>query len=244
MFKKFNESTRFFSSEDNLDNFVSLVIGTLVILIFNFRCSIFYFELKGIVNTIGVVLVKFSVEKLFKYYTLIVSQGKVLAPNEGWEKSEMFGRHISFGLAGLLEKWLDLKFDSLLVDHVLDWFGIVLEDSKQTLLDKGLIYFVWIRNKILKPSWEENFIVLEIFDNVLNQNITQLEDLCYFHPLGFIICYLIIADNLVERVIERIYNLHQNLSNTCFHQNLLNLFNRTAAWRLNLIIVSIIYLSD
>ena len=83
MLKKFNESTRFFSSEDNLDNFVSLVIGTLVILIFNFRCSIFYFELKGIVNTIGVVLVKFSVEKLFKYYTLIVSQGKVLAPNEG-----------------------------------------------------------------------------------------------------------------------------------------------------------------
>ena len=84
----------------------------------------------------------------------------------------MFGGNISWGFACLFEERLDLTVDGVFVDHVFDGFGVVFEDGKETLLQEGLIDTIGIVDEVLEPSWEKYFIIFEVFDDMLNQNIT------------------------------------------------------------------------
>ena len=60
---------------------------------------------------------------------------------------------------------------------------------------------------------------------MLNQNIGKLEDLSYFHSFWFVVCYLIGADYLEERIVEGEDYFYQDLGDACFNQNLLDLFD-------------------
>ena len=96
MVEKLDDGAGFLPSKYNFDNFVALVIGTLITHIINFCRSILNFKFEGIINVIDVVLIELGVEKLLEDYGLIASQGEILAADEGREESKMFGRHVTF----------------------------------------------------------------------------------------------------------------------------------------------------
>ena len=97
MLEKLNDGAGFFPSEYNFDNFIALVIGTLITHIINFCSTILNFKFEGVVNVIDIVLIELGVEKLLEDDGLIASQGEILTADEGREESEMFGRHVTFG---------------------------------------------------------------------------------------------------------------------------------------------------
>ena len=97
MLEKLDDGTGFFPPKNNFDDFVALVIGTLITHIINFCSPILNFKFEGVIDVIDVVLIKLSVEKLLEDDGLVASQGKILAADEGREESEMFGGHVTFG---------------------------------------------------------------------------------------------------------------------------------------------------
>ena len=129
MLEKLNDGAGFFPSEYNFDNFIALVIGTLITHIINFCSTILNFKFEGVVNVIDIVLIELGVEKLLEDDGLIASQGEILTADEGREESEMFGRHVTFGWTGFLEERFYLTFYYLLVYHVFDWFCVVFENG-------------------------------------------------------------------------------------------------------------------
>ena len=80
----------------------------------------------------------------------------------------MLCRHITLHAAGLLEKGDNLVIDGVRAYHPLDWDRIIIEDGNQTLLNKIFVYFVWMFDEEVNPSWKVYFIVLEVLDDVLN----------------------------------------------------------------------------
>ena len=166
--EKLDDGAGFLPSEYNFDNFVALVVGTLITHIINFCSSILNFKFECIVDVINIVLIELGVEELLEDDWLVASQGEILAADEGREESKMFGRHVTFSWTGLFKERFYLTFYYLLVDHIFYWFCIVFEDCKKTLLNERFIDVIGVFNEILEPSWEEYFIVLEIFDNMLN----------------------------------------------------------------------------
>ena len=79
---------------------------------------------------------------------------------------------------------------------------------------------------------------------MLNQNIGKLEDLGYFHSFWFIVCYLIGADYLKERIVEGEDYFYQDLGYACFNQNLLDLFDGWTSWGFDLIVVGVVYFAN
>ena len=82
MLKELHYCTRLFSSKNDFDDFVSLIVGTLIVLIIDISSSILNFELKGVIYSIGIVLIELCIEKLLKDDGLIVSKCEVFTSSE------------------------------------------------------------------------------------------------------------------------------------------------------------------
>ena len=120
MLKEFHNGAGFFSSEDNFDDFVSLIIGTFIIDVIKIRSTVLDLELEGIVNIIGIVFIELSIEELLKNDELVASQSKVFASNKRGEESEVFSGHVSFGGTCFFKEGFYLELDGLFINHVLN----------------------------------------------------------------------------------------------------------------------------
>ena len=120
MLKEFHNGAGFFSSEDNFDDFVSLIIGTFIIDVIKIRSTVLDLELEGIVDIIGIVFIELSIEELLKNDELVASQSEVLASDKRGEESEVFSGHVSFGGTCFFKEGLYLELDDLFINHVLN----------------------------------------------------------------------------------------------------------------------------
>jgi len=113
----------------------------------------------------------------------------------------MFGGHLLTFL-NLFEERLNESIDSLRFDHFLNGNRIVLKNGDECLLNKRLIDLVWVLQKEINPSGEIDFVINEIFDYLLDQDIAQLENVCNFHPDWLVISDIMIATDLDEGVVK------------------------------------------
>lgn len=82
MLEKLRYGARLFSSKGDFDDFISLVIVTLIRNILNLRSSIFYFEFESIINRFCIMWIFLTIEKLAKNDLLIISHYKIITSNK------------------------------------------------------------------------------------------------------------------------------------------------------------------
>ena len=157
----------------------------------------------------------------------------------------MLGCQITLTIfCGLCEEVTDQFFDYAVGDHGANRYRVVLQDVDQAFLDERLVDVVRLHQEESDPPGKVDFVLEEVLDYLLHQHIGKLENLGNFKPDCSVLSDIVVAENLLEGLVEREDKFDDQLSNTSLHQDLLNLTNGTIARRLNIAVVSSIDLSN
>jgi hypothetical protein len=157
----------------------------------------------------------------------------------------MLGGEIALTLLrGLLEEVVDELVNDVLGDHCANGDGVVLEDVDQALLDEGPVDVVRLLQEQLDPSREVDLVLQEVLHDFLHKDVAQLEDLSDLQANGAVLSDVVVAEDLLEGLVEREDELDDELGNAGFHQYLLHLQDRTVAGCLDVLVVGGVDLAD
>jgi len=236
--EKFRQSARVVSSEGHLDHFVSIFIEEIIRVFISLGNAVFHFELK-------VIVISLAHEEIHQNLLLVFLENDIISSNESRKKTQMLGCQITLTIfCRLCEEIIDEIFDDAVGDHGANRYRVVLQDVDQTFLDERLVDVVRLHQEEPDPPGKVDFVLEEVLDYLLHQDIRKLENLGNFKSDCPVLSDIVVAENLLEGLIEREDKFDNQLSNTSLHQNLLNLTNRTIARRLNITVISSIDLSN